>query len=174
MGKLVKIERPFLGERENSGEKILAFKEEGKDNFLLIEVKSFYAALLDAKLGKDEPVHALPHDLLCETIEELGAKITHGIITEIEDDICYAELFLEIESKPVSVECGPLDILLLYLKKEFPIYAPKDLFVKGSWDTTGGETTINFSNDSQPDAFTELIERLDELDKFDQGEKDED
>lgn len=171
---MIEVEGPFAGFLEKSQEDVLYFKEKGQNNFLVIQIPSYYIDLLDIKLEKIPLAYPLPHDLFRIMLKKFGAEIDRGIITSIdEDNFCRAKLVVKIGKKEISIDCGPTDLYFFKMDTPFPIYAENVVFLSGTVNNSeDGQARITFESGKEMkinDFLKQIGDPFNEL-----GEKEED
>ena len=62
----------------------------------------------------------LTHDLMLSSIIALGARIDRVVITDIADDVYYAEIYLIQNGKEIKLDARPSDSIALALRAVFP------------------------------------------------------
>jgi uncharacterized protein len=81
------------------------------------------AIAIDRRLSGIEIGRPMTHDLLANTIEELGASLDSIAITEIVDATFYATLNLtNAMGLPVEIDARPSDAIALGITSNVPIY----------------------------------------------------
>jgi bifunctional DNase/RNase len=69
----------------------------------------------------------MTHDLLCDVLEELGAKLTSVEITAVEAGTYYADLVLQFGTEERRVSSRPSDAMALALRLDAPIFVSPTL-----------------------------------------------
>ena len=69
----------------------------------------------------------MTHDLLCDVLEELGAKLTSVEITGVEAGTYYADLVLRFNDEERRISSRPSDAMALALRLDTPIFVSRDL-----------------------------------------------
>jgi bifunctional DNase/RNase len=69
----------------------------------------------------------MTHDLLCDVLEELGAKLTSVEITAVEAGTYYADLVLQLAAGERRVSSRPSDAMALALRLDAPIFVSPTL-----------------------------------------------
>lgn len=83
--------------------------------------------------GTEKP-RPLTHDLINMTLRGLGIKIKQVVITDIQEAIYFAHLFLEqgIDGKKhiIEIDARPSDCITLALMNNVPVYCTKEVLEK--------------------------------------------
>lgn len=69
----------------------------------------------------------LTHDLLLNSILALGATVDRAVLTDLTEDVYYAELFLLQGEKTVRIDCRPSDAIALALRAGAPIFVDEKI-----------------------------------------------
>jgi bifunctional DNase/RNase len=80
------------------------------------------------------PPRPLTHTILDSIFKELGIKPLQVVISDVEDTVYYARLFLEqmIEGQRriLEIDARPSDALVIALKNDLPLFCTKEVFEK--------------------------------------------
>lgn len=94
----------------------------------------------------------LTHDLLLNSILALGATVDRAILTDLADDVYYAELHFLQEGKTVRVDCRPSDAIALALRAGAPIFVEEKIVAKA--------VVVNQDDDQELTEFRSFLENL--------------
>lgn len=94
----------------------------------------------------------LTHDLLLNSILALGATVDRAILTDLADDVYYAELHFLQEGKTVRVDCRPSDAIALALRAGAPIFVEEKIVAKA--------VVVNQDDDQELAEFRSFLENL--------------
>jgi len=99
----------------------------------------------------------LTHDLLLNSILALGATVDRAVLTDLSDDVYYAELHFLQAGKTVRVDCRPSDAIALALRAGAPIFVDEKIvaraFVTAQEDDPELAEFRSFLEDLSPDDF---------------------
>ncbi len=100
----------------------------------------------------------LTHDLLLNSILALGAKVDRIILTDLADDVYYAELCLLQGEKRLRIDCRPSDAIALALRAGAPIFVDEKVMahaisVPKEEDPPELEEFRSFLKDLSPEDF---------------------
>jgi bifunctional DNase/RNase len=110
---------------------VVLLREEDGPRYLPIWIGAVEASAIAFQQQGVQTVRPLTHDLLKDVIEAFGAQLEAVHITEMRDDIYFAELRF---SGGVSVSARPSDAIALALRTGTPILGTDDVL-----DTAGIE-----------------------------------
>ena len=90
----------------------------------LCEAKS-----IDRRVKHMETPRPLTHDLLVQTVEQLGAEFDSVVITELKDHIYYARLRVRQDGEMVEIDSRPSDAIAVAVSCDppLPIYVSEDV-----------------------------------------------
>lgn len=109
---------------ERRGEQLIVLREkEGNNRLLPIIIGIFEAEAIRIKVKGMQLARPLTHDLLKDTIEQLGAKVERIVISSLEKGTFFAKLVLRTAgSEEVQVDARPSDAIALALRAQAPIF----------------------------------------------------
>lgn len=70
------------------------------------------------------------HDLMLEALHRLKAKVKQVVITDLRDNVYYANLVLEAEGHELILDSRPSDAIALALRENAPILATEKAFIR--------------------------------------------
>jgi uncharacterized protein len=111
-----------------------------------------------------KPQRPMTHDLLRNTLGELGATIDAIEITELRDNTYYARLQLRTrDGKALEIDSRPSDAISLALRTKSPIYVAKKVLELSSElheaANEPGQADHNLAGVSR-DKWSEILERM--------------
>jgi bifunctional DNase/RNase len=136
---------------------VVLLREEDGARYLPIWIGAVEASAIAFQQQGMQTVRPLTHDLLKDVIDAFGAHLEEVHITEMRDDIYFAELRF---SGGVSVSARPSDAIALALRTGTPILGTDDVL-----DTAGIEiddAAVIDSEEPEPDA-EDQVERFREF-----------
>lgn len=101
-----------------------------------------FAIYADPSIGKTiqmyltgtEKERPLTHDLMTMIFKGFDIRIKQVVITDLQDTIYFARLFLELERGSirhiVEIDARPSDSIILALMNNAPVYCTKEVFEK--------------------------------------------
>ncbi|MEG1610444.1 MAG: bifunctional nuclease family protein [Bilophila sp.] len=101
-----------------------ALVHEGKElekHILPIWVGAAEAMALSLALNDIKPERPLPHDLLCETLAALGARLTAVSLVDLREGTFYALLEVLQGERLYQIDCRPSDAITLALRSGLDI-----------------------------------------------------
>ncbi len=153
-------------------QRVVILKEKLADRYLPIWIGPAEADAIAVKLQGVTVQRPLTHDLLCSTIDALGATVESIIISDLKNDTFYAKIILNVDGGQLEVDSRPSDALALAVRAEVPIYT-EEMVLDKAGIILDRETGKPVSQEEVSDeelkgmsAFTDFINTLD-LEDFD-------
>ena len=109
---------------------LLLLEEVGGERVLPIFIGAPEATAIAYALGNIETPRPMSHDLLGNVIGSLGAQLFSVEITELVDNVFYANLRLLREREEISVSARPSDAVALALRVGAPILVNDELMAE--------------------------------------------
>ena len=120
---LVRMELSQIRIDEKRGEQVIVLKEKNGKRLLPIVIGILEATAIKMEISGYQPPRPLTHDLLKNTIAELGATLSQVNVEKLEQNIFFAKLVLETgDGKTVEVDARPSDSIALAVRAKAPIY----------------------------------------------------
>ena len=107
---------------------VVLLREEDGGRYLPIWIGADVASAIAFQQQGVKPVRPLTHDLMCDVVTALGGRLEAVHITEMRDDIYYAELRF---SGGVSVSARPSDAIALALRCDVAILGSDQVLEAG-------------------------------------------
>lgn len=107
----------------SSAAPVVLLREAEGDRYLPIWIGAVEATAIVAALEDMVPPRPLTHDLLRMAVESLGAEVDRAVVTEVRDNVFYAELVLLTNGGEVTVSCRPSDAIALAVRTEARLFA---------------------------------------------------
>jgi bifunctional DNase/RNase len=106
---------------------IILLREQGGERFLPIWIGPVEAMAISAAIDGVAPPRPQTHDLLTSVIDGLGAAVSRVVVTELRDNVFFADLVLEIGGREVVVSARPSDAVALAVRTGSPVFARTDV-----------------------------------------------
>ena len=125
---LVEMEVSKIRIDERRGEQVIVLKERGGSRFLPIIIGISEVTAIKMKISGIEPPRPLTHDLLRNTIAQLGATLQRIVITKLELNTFFAKLILQTKEGDLrEVDARPSDSIAIALRADAPIFVDEDV-----------------------------------------------
>ena len=125
---LVQMEVSKIRIDERRGEQVVVLKERGGNRFLPIIIGISEVTAIKMKITGIQPPRPLTHDLLKETITQLGATLQRIVITKLEFNTFFAKLVLQTREGGLrEVDARPSDSIAIALRSDAPIFVAEEV-----------------------------------------------
>lgn len=160
-------------------DRLLMLRERERERYLPIRIGETEALCIAVALQKAPIARPLAPDLLKSVIQQLGARITQVIVTDLIDEIFHARLILDMDGRHIEIDARPSDAIALALRVQVPIYAEESVMRQGGITPEperkeAGRGGRGRRGDQAPEpidpaklgAFADFIGSLDDLDEL--------
>ncbi|MGQ9823611.1 MAG: bifunctional nuclease family protein [Desulfotomaculales bacterium] len=110
-----------------TGNPIILLTDQEEERVLPIWVGLLEAHSIAVALENVIMPRPLTHDLLRNICEQLGAKISRVVITDLRENTFYAEIHLLLQNKEMIIDSRPSDAVALALRTAAPVYLNEKL-----------------------------------------------
>jgi bifunctional DNase/RNase len=97
---------------------------------LALAIGQFEANGIAIALQRVTPPRPLTHDLFLTVLGDLRASLKRIVVTDLRDDVFYAQLHLESGGTPLTIDARPSDAIALALRARVPILVEDRVFEK--------------------------------------------
>lgn len=101
---------------------LIELKEVDGQRRLPIVIGLFEAAAIERRLKGIEIRRPQTHDLLANTITEMGGELRRIVVNDLHDDTFYALLVIDMDGQTVEVDSRPSDAIALGIANDIPIF----------------------------------------------------
>lgn len=122
----------------------------------LMEATSMATELEGIKMARP-----MTHDLLHNTIKEVGGRVEAIEVTSLQDNTYYAAIRLKVGERDISVDSRPSDAISLALRTKCPIFVATQVLESSSvlQQMEDGEEEADLSSVSR-DKWAEILEKM--------------
>lgn len=110
-----------------SQHRVVVLKEEGMERYLAIWIGPYEADAITIKLQGVEIARPLTHDLLQQSIDKLGAKVSHILVNDLHDDTFYARVIMDRGGERLELDSRPSDAMALAVRVQAPIFVSQSV-----------------------------------------------
>jgi bifunctional DNase/RNase len=121
---LVRMELVRIVINDTGNEQIIYLREVDGPRTFPILIGLFEAMSIDRRVKGEVPTRPLTHDLLKNTIQELGGEVQDVVINNLMDHTYYAILRVRMNGEVVEIDSRPSDAIALsvHFDPVLPIY----------------------------------------------------
>ena len=126
---LVEMELYRVIVSEINDQQIIYLREVGGGRSFPILIGIFEATIINRRVLEDPPPRPLTHQLLKNTIEELGGEVEDIVITTLEEHTYYAVIRIRRDGELVEIDSRPSDAIALSVQYSpaLPIYVTAEV-----------------------------------------------
>lgn len=136
---------------------IVILTDDDEQSYVPLVIGPAEASAIAVVIENVEVARPLTHDLLFSSILALGAKIDRVVITDLADDIYYAEVVLLQGNKTIRLDSRPSDAIALALRSGAPIFVDEKVAATAATNVSDDDTELeqfrSFLEGLSPDDF---------------------
>lgn len=140
-----------------SEHRVILLKEIGAERLLPIFIGPYEAEAIAIRLRGIELPRPLTHDLLNNTITEMGGEIARVTVNALLNDTFYAYLTVKLNGQQLEIDARPSDAIALAVRANAPIFVEDDVMAEGIVP----EEDITDADDAELLAFRDFVNTLD-------------
>ncbi|MDX1520360.1 MAG: bifunctional nuclease family protein [Anaerolineae bacterium] len=110
-----------------SQHRVVVLKEMNSDRYLPIWIGPFEADAITIQLQGVEVQRPLTHDLLKSIIDEMGATISHVIVSELKNETFYARIVMDVNGNSLEIDARPSDAIALSVRVSAPLFVSEEV-----------------------------------------------
>ncbi|QDU47124.1 hypothetical protein Mal52_56520 [Symmachiella dynata] len=131
---LVHMELARIIINEINDHQIVYLREVNGDRQFPIVIGFFEASSIDRRVKDEAPPRPLTHELLKNTIEELGGELQDVVINNLLDHTYYGLLRILQDGETVEIDCRPSDAIALAVQftPHLPIYVDEEVLAEAA------------------------------------------
>lgn len=153
-----------------SQHRVVVLREMESNRYLPIWIGPFEADAITLQLQGVQVARPLTHDLLKGIIEEMGATISHVMVTELKNDTFFAQIVMDVDGKSVEIDSRPSDAIALAVRVKAPLFVAEEVMESASIVPETSLEEAEMRDDAEPlsaeeeeslSAFRDFIDELD-------------
>ncbi len=127
-----------------SQHRIVVLKEVDTSRYLPIWIGPFEADAITIQLQGVQVARPLTHDLLKSVIDQMGAKISHIMVSDLKNDTFYARIVVDVNGNSMEIDARPSDAIALAVRVNAPLFVDEEVMENASIKPEAGldETTV--------------------------------
>ena len=118
-----------------SQHRVAILKDEESQRYLPIWIGPCEADAITVELQEMEMARPLTHDILAQTISDLGGSVTHIIIRDLQNDVFYAQILVNQNDERLEIDARPSDAMALAVRAQVPIYVAEKVMEEAGIST---------------------------------------
>jgi len=136
-------------------------KDTDFDRYLPIWIGPFEADAIAMALQHLDPPRPMTHDLLKQVISELGATVSHILITELAENTFHARIVIDLAGRHVEVDSRPSDAMALAVRCGVPMYVGDEVMEQASIVVSPELEHVSPDEEERLSAFRDFVNSLD-------------
>lgn len=126
---LVRMELSRIIISEINDQQVIYLREVDGDRTFPILIGLFEATSIDRRVRGEVPPRPLTHDLLKNTIEELGGETEDVVVSSLQEHTYYARIRVRRDGELFEIDSRPSDAIALSVHYDppLPIYVSEDV-----------------------------------------------
>ncbi len=141
-------------------QRVIVLKEKTADRYLPIWIGNSEADAIVIKLQNVPVPRPQTHDLLKTVIDEIGAKVTRIVVTDLAEDVFYARINLQLNERIIEIDSRPSDAIALAVRVQAPIFAEDSVLDKAGVSLPSGQEGTQTSEEKTPEQRAEEEKKL--------------
>ncbi len=121
MSKMVEVVIDSVRVSLTNQQRIIILREVNQERYLPIWIGPYEAEAITIALQEIELARPQTHDLLRNILKSLDARLLRVEIIDLQDDVFYGNLVLEVNSNIINIDSRPSDALALAVRMHVPI-----------------------------------------------------
>jgi bifunctional DNase/RNase len=110
-----------------SQHRVVVLKEEEMERYLAIWIGPYEADAITIRLQGVEVARPLTHDLVQQTIDRLGATVSHILVNDLHDDTFYARVVMDRDGERIELDSRPSDAIALAVRVQAPVFVSESV-----------------------------------------------
>jgi len=120
MGVRMELSRILITETQDY--QLIELREVDGERKFPIVIGLYEAAAIERRLKNIPIQRPQTHELLAQTIEAMGGKLSRIVINDLRDHTFFAQLIIEMDGRTIEVDSRPSDAIALGIANDIPIY----------------------------------------------------
>lgn len=145
-----------------SQHRIVMLRDVDGERQLPIWIGPCEAEAITIELQDVEIARPVTHDLLKNTITEMGGTVSHILINELRDQVFYARLFVDVSGDMLEIDCRPSDAIAVAVRAKVPVFVDEAVMEEaGIVPEPDIEDEVGGDGSEKLDAFKDFVDTLD-------------
>ncbi len=115
----------------NTDTQIVILQDEAQADILPIWMGPAEGTAIRHALDDMVPPRPTSHDLMASFLTHLDIRLTHVVVTNVQNNTYYAMIYLCSDERARTVDARPSDAIALALRAKCPIYVTQDVLKNG-------------------------------------------
>jgi bifunctional DNase/RNase len=115
-----------------SQHRVVVLKVVDAERYLPIWIGPFEADAITVQLQEIQVARPLTHDLLKSIIDEMGATVSHVMVSELKNDTFYARIVMDVNGNSMEIDARPSDAIALAVRAHAPLFVAEEVMEMAS------------------------------------------
>lgn len=125
---MIELELNKIKIDESRSEQLIVFREKEGVRFLPLVIGINEVHAIKMKLSGMNPPRPLTHDLFCQMLEILGARVEKVLIDKLQNSTFYAKLVIrDRDQKVIELDARPSDCVAIATRLGTPLFASEEV-----------------------------------------------
>ncbi len=143
---------------------LVLLRDQEELNFLPIWIGVFEAAAIAMELQNVKPPRPMTHDLIIETIKQLGGVVEKIVVTDIKEGTFFSVIEIKKDDKVIKIDARPSDAIAVAVRSRVPILVSEVVMmqaklVNSEKDAAETKKFKDFIADLKPEDFTKFYKK---------------
>jgi hypothetical protein len=134
---LQEMEIEALGFDQATQTPVVLLTDKKKEKVLPIWVGLCEARSIEIGISGMIPPRPLTYDLIAAVIRTLNAEVKKVVITDLRDQVFYAQVIVSVNGKVSKIDARPSDAIALASRMKSPIFVSKSVLTKAALMDSG-------------------------------------
>jgi bifunctional DNase/RNase len=108
-------------------QRVVILKAVNQDRYMFIWIAQAEAYAIAVHVQGTISPRPLTHDLLKNIVEGMGAKVMRIVISELIDEVFYAQIILNTAGQEIEMDARPSDAIALAVRVNAPIFVAEEI-----------------------------------------------
>ena len=149
----MELRRIIISEVED--QQVIVLKEADGERSFPIVIGIFEATSIQRRVREIENPRPLTHDLIVNTVEQLGGDIQDVVINDLVDGTYFAQLRIRKDGELIELDCRPSDAIAVAVTAKVAIWVNEDVFGEATeedepFNQAEGEATTTMTKKAVP------------------------
>ena len=105
-----------------SQNRVVVLKEIDTERYLAIWIGPDTAEAITMKLQNVVVPRPMTHDLIKNVVEAMNAKVSHVVVNDLQNDVFYAQIVMDVDGRSIEIDSRPSDALALAVRTNAKIF----------------------------------------------------
>ena len=143
-----------------SDHRVIILKEIGRERYLPIWIGRYEAEAIALHLQHYQIARPLTHDLLNNTITEMGGSIDYIVVNDLRNDTFYAQILVDMNGQRVAIDSRPSDAIALAVRADAAIFVDENVMAQAGIVPEEDSSEEESITESDLSAFRDFINNL--------------